>query len=181
MLILLIISALVFVSATRVAWGQAHDNCNGQSCNDGGLGTSVQGSRSYGLAGADVDLAQCYRSWSVILYQGSKPNYFCVADALDAKGLHEAAAITRCSVKSFNKLFDDCIAMNTVVPRETLPMAETPDDDDERVDELYAMVAELEAGYQNQAIPQKTVIIDDGAERRARARAARDEVLEGKQ
>ena len=114
---------------------------------------NVTNKGSFALGAGDVDIAQCYRSWSVILYQDSKPNLLCVADSLDAKGLYVAAARTRCSVKAYAKVFesvDECIELSTVEPYvEPVAMPEPEDDDEdyhEEQQQAYAQdMAELES------------------------------------
>ncbi len=127
-LIFIILAAIIIVLLVSPAWADSGHGHN-HDAGDVVVGSS-DSSHVFGFGGNDVDIAQCYRSYSVIIWQDSKPNYFCIADALDAKGLHKAAAITRCSVKSFSKLFDDCVMINTMRPALAVVMEE-PEDDDE--------------------------------------------------
>lgn len=106
------------------------------------LNNSVGGntSRSYGLGMGDVDIAQCYRSYQVLIWQDSRANYWCMANDLDARGLHEAAARTRCSIKGYRNLFDtrqDCILASTASPLVTVPVPEPTVDEDHLDEEEY--------------------------------------------
>jgi len=182
----------------------AQDDCRGnRNCNDYGgvdgvpsVTTSVSvdspvdvnssisnSSRAYGLGLGDVDIAQCYRSWQVLIYQDSKPNWFCLADSLDAKGLHKAAAELRCSVKSYRqKLGDKCLALSTA-SSPAQPMADTHLDEEQElhleqmvlVEELRAKIAAMEAAL-NKPAPRPVVrreVVEKGgltAEQKAQLR-----------
>ena len=133
-----IITCLLLLFGAAAQAGSDHHNSDSAVDASSVVSTSVSdSSRAFGLGAGDVDIAQCYRSWSVILYQDSKPNLLCVADSLDAKGLHQAAARTRCSVRAYARVFDtqdQCVLMSTVAPLVVSePMPETVDDDDEYV------------------------------------------------
>ncbi len=132
----------------------ADDDCKGHSCNDGGetvVNTAVDNviggnsSRGYAFSGSDVDIAQCYRSYQILIWQDSKINPLCLADSYDSKGLHAMAAIIRCDVRAIRKHFKSdsaCIVANTVrIISE--PMAEPVNDDDD-IAHLYALVSDLE-------------------------------------
>lgn len=122
---------------------------------------SISGSRSYGvgLGSIDVDIAQCLGSEStgiiVVQWQRLKENPWCMADTLDAKGLHEAAAKVRCSIKAYSGLFLDnqeCMTLSTMIPKEMnverpTAMPESVEDDDEHdreIEALYARLSDLE-------------------------------------
>lgn len=118
--------------------------------------TSISGSRSYGvgLGSIDVDIAQCLGSEStgivVIQWQRLKENPWCMADTLDAKGLHEAAAKVRCSIDFYRQIFADnqeCIALSTASTQEIHGEQSATEDDDEHdreIDALYAALTDLE-------------------------------------
>ncbi len=156
---------------------------------------SISGGRSYGLGLGDVDINDCLYSWSFIV-QGVRLNKWCASERMDAMGLHDSAALMRCTIRSVNKLYknkDQCIQSQTVTqvlhverPEET---TDTDEDDDERYEALYARITGLEAervqdkataekvAKRANAMAQRTAQIaqqvpDEAAERRAMARAA---------
>lgn len=169
---------------------------------------SIGGNRSYavGLGSIDVDIAQCLGSEAtgilVVQWQRLKPNPWCMADTLDAKGLHQAAAKVRCSIESYANLFDSdqqCRELSTMVseefrverPVEQPSAVEDDDEHREEIDELYALVSDLQAETEKakaearkaQRAAEKAPEIalqqqiDLDAQRRANARA----ILEEKQ
>lgn len=113
-------------------------------------------SRTVGLGLGDVDIAQCYRSYSVIVWQDSRVNPICLADSLDAKGLHETAAKVRCDIRAIRKHFDSdaqCVAANTVQV-QVVAMPEPENDDEEELrrqqaEEQQELYADLLAKIQN--------------------------------
>lgn len=121
----------------------ATDDCKGHSCN--GADTVVNAnspvsvsstvsdtSRAFGLGLGDVDINDCYRSYQVLIFQDSRANLWCMANDLDARGLHDAAARVRCSLNVYSKNFDSketCIAASTV--QVIVPVAEDQVDEDE--------------------------------------------------
>ncbi len=170
---LLGMAILIFMAAPVWASG----DCKGHSCNEPGtditvnpssvLNNSVRdSSSSYGFGAGDVDINDCYRSYSVILYQDTKVNKLCLADQQIAQGLYEAGARTRCSIRSVVKDYDDfkhCVQLNTVVAYKPPPpppptVDKDEDEDDGRIQELEAQVAGLVNDYeqQMQAPPQVT-------------------------
>lgn len=147
---------------------------------------SISGSRSYGvgLGSIDVDIAQCLGSEStgiiVVQWQRLKENPWCMADTLDAKGLHEAAAKVRCSIKAYSGLFLDnqeCMTLSTMSPKEghverPTAMPESTEDDDEHdreIEALYARLSDLEA---------ETVEAREAAERAARRPQTQRQVVQ---
>ena len=117
-----------------VAWADPDHDCQGgHNCNggevlvDSDVSTVVSHkSRAIGLAGGDVDIAQCYRSYSVLagIWQDTRINPLCLADSYDAKGLHDLAAIVRCDVRAIRKHFastEACIQANTIKVAIELP------------------------------------------------------------
>lgn len=109
----------------------------------------ISGSRAYSLGLGDVDINQCYRSYQILIWQDSKVNKWCMADSLDAKGLHDAAALMRCSLRPVRALFGsdrECIAALTVREREVVlaPVAVEREVDDEDNRRLEALQARLE-------------------------------------
>ncbi len=121
-------------------------------------------SRAYGFGLGDVDIAQCYRSYQLLIWQDSKINPFCVADAYDQKGLHMMAAVIRCDIGFIRKHFDTdsaCLSANTMAVAVVLPelgalydqaakdVKQTHDDDDderrEQIEEAQGTLRSLEA------------------------------------
>jgi hypothetical protein len=122
-------------------------------------------SRAYGFGLGDVDIAQCYRSYQLLIWQDSKINPFCVADIYDRKGLHMMAAVIRCDIGFIRKHFDTdsgCLAANTmraaVMPSPDLgavyeqaakDVKQTHDDDDDerrqQIEEAQNYMRSLEA------------------------------------
>jgi len=116
--------AIIIILAAPV-W--ATDECRGHSCNDpttvvnadSNVSTAVRhSSRSFGLSGGDVDISQCYRSYTYfVVWQDTKVNKLCVAIQQAAEGNFEAAARSRCSVRAIVNDYDSfaqCVALNTV-------------------------------------------------------------------
>jgi hypothetical protein len=99
---------------------------------EGSTLTNSTSSRAYGFGLGDVDIAQCYRSYQLLVWQGSQINPFCVADSYDQKGLHIMAAVVRCDIGFIRQHFDTdaaCIEANTMVvqaPEPPPPPAPTP-------------------------------------------------------
>jgi hypothetical protein len=153
--------------ATATATGGA-GGAGGNANNN--LSNSIGGnsSRAYGFGLGDVDIAQCYRSYQLLIWQDSKINPFCVADAYDQKGLHGMAAVIRCDIGFIRKHFDNdraCLAANTMAPTlmPTVPdlgavydqaakdVMKTHDDDEEihrdQIVEQQQYLADLEARF----------------------------------
>ena len=116
--------------------------------------------RSYGFGHSlgDIDLNQCMGStqWSTIIVAKQKLvlNKWCAAESYDARGLHHMAAIMRCDIPDIAKHFTEgCIAANTMMPAPAPPPIEVirSEEDDERIDHLYALVSDLEAQRQSDA------------------------------
>lgn len=130
-------------------------------------------SRAVGLAGGDVDINDCYRSWSVIVYQGSMVNKLCLAQQLVLEGNYQAAAELRCSVKSVRRAFgggEKCVFALSVPPPEPVTSSELPlvedhfEEEEEYHEEQQELYADLEAKIQNLE-----------AERRAAARRSQQQ------
>lgn len=92
----------------------------------GGDTLSIGGNKSFaiGMGSFDVDINQCLASKAtnivVVGWQTLKENPTCIADGLDARGNHVAAARVRCSsVKTIYNTFPDfkkCVAAVTMAP-----------------------------------------------------------------
>ena len=134
-LIWLIIAALIAVIIVfDTVYGDDDHECRGHSCNDSTdvidassvVNNSVSdSSNGYGIGFGDANIAECYRSYQILIWQDSKINPLCLADSYDAKGLHDMAAIIRCDIRAIRKHFSSnvkCIEMNTMgfdVPHNT--------------------------------------------------------------
>lgn len=190
---LLAAALIVVVIVFDVAYGDDDHKCQGgHNCNGGGdtvIGDTIVGGDDVlgvGFSMGDVDLSNAYGSKSTPVFQWLKELPWGMANDLDAMGNHAAAAKVRCLTKTLKKAYPDkteceaAVLMTAPPPRP--PVSENDsDEDDGRVDQLYALVAELEAGYQQQMQrpPPQVVIdpaiqegIDAGARRRAKAREA---------
>lgn len=169
----------------------------------GGDTLSIAGDKAFAVGGSsfDVDINQCLASKAtnivVVGWQTLKENPTCIADGLDARGNHEAAARVRCKhVKTIVSAFDDfelCITAVTMEPVGLPPNPPTgtatkPDDDEneryaeqqEEIEYLREETASLlgQIEYVTQRIeraprPQ----VDAGAQRRAKSREAYEKVL----
>lgn len=147
----------------------AQDDCRGnRNCNQGSGGNGVtnnaggsnvldvttdvsvdspvsvsnsDSSRAYGFGLGDVDINDCYRSFQILMFQDSRANRWCMANDLDARGLHEAAAKMRCSLNAYEDIFEDhetCVAQSTVsVPVPVVAAPHDDEDDDDVHRELY--------------------------------------------
>ena len=90
----------------------------------GGNSLDIAGDKTFAVGGSsfDVDINQCLASKAtnivVVGWQTLKENPTCIADGLDARGNHEAAAKVRCSsVKTIYETFPDfdkCVAAVTM-------------------------------------------------------------------
>ncbi len=150
--IVFLIGVLTMILSVAYAGGddiiQSNDN-NAQTTGDVSVGGDS--SKAFGVGMGDVDIAQCMASKSTPLYQWLKFNKWCMAETLDAKGLHEAAAKVRCSINEYSKVFQsnqECIALSTAETQE-FPVKPSVDEDDEdgpdrHLEALYARVSDLE-------------------------------------
>ena len=174
--------------------------CNGHSCNESGgdvvtVGVDVASnpsvsmdSRAYALSGGDMDINDCLATESYLfgLYQRTKPNYLCMADKAQARGELERAAEFRCiywGVRRSQGGKEECIKRLTydnpiieAVEVSRSPMLEDDDEDEREYHEsLEEQIARLEEHLEQQIeqapVPQ-TIYRDEGAERRAAAKAA---------
>jgi hypothetical protein len=134
-LLLLLVFALIIVAMTRTAFADRITQSNDQNLQTtGDVSIGSGSSNAFGVAGGDVDIAQCYRSYNyLIVWQDTKPNLLCQAELDDAKGLHKAAARKRCAVRAVARLYEsheECLAENTVSvapPQSPAPaLAEIP-------------------------------------------------------
>jgi len=158
---------------------------------------NVAGSRAYGLSGGDMDINDCLATHSVFfgLWQGTHVNKLCEADRLNRDGKYQAAAELKCSVRSIRKVYgrEKCVESVILIappPPPSPPVVVVEDDDDEEHwveeqvwhDEQVQMqqdyderIERLEARL-NRPAP---IVIDHGAERRAKSRASLAEFEKG--
>lgn len=59
-------------------------------------GNNVEGDKAFGFGFGAAAMGECYRSWSVLVWQGSQLNALCMARDLMAEGKYEEAARMRC-------------------------------------------------------------------------------------
>ena len=159
---LLGVAALVFLAAPTWASGgdcNGNDNCDDVIIDAGSsVNTDISdSSRVTALSLGDVDIAQCYRSYQVVvLWQGTQINKWCMADSLDARGLHEAAGVMRCSLKAYAKNFPDeqtCVDFSTIVVQKAVPVDTSPAIDEQRYYQLEAQMAEMQMQLDREPAP----------------------------
>ena len=137
-----------------------------------------------GLSGADMDIRDCLATYSYLfgLVQRTRPNKLCVADQLQAVGKVYEAAQLRCSYFSIRRIYggrEECVS--ALIHENYVPIVEAPvviyesDDEDDMEYELVQMELQHLKEQIQQAPPPQVVIQDDGAERRAKARAVLEE------
>jgi len=183
---------LVFV-AFGVAVAQQDDNHGHQVHHDDGTIISSNGSdKSYilGLGGSDMEIGDCLATYSFLfgIWQNVKVNPLCEADKMDAQGNHQGAAEMRCSTHKYEKVYgkgQDCIDAVIYVSNNPEP-AEVDEWDNKWEEKYLAQQQEIEmireeSASRVAATTRKQLVLeaklDADADRRARARAARDEVL----
>jgi len=187
---LLLVALLVILCAP--VWASGGDNDTGPDVDvdsASSVSNSVRDSSSaLGLSSGDVDINQCYRSYNyLVVWQDTKPNPLCLAQQLMAEGNYAAAAILRCEPRTIHKSYggkDACIAALAVSPPEPVvvePVIDTDDDDDDYREQQWLAYEQLQAEVEElkKAPPERVIVqqvpSDDGAERRANARAALSE------
>ena len=106
-----------------------------------------------GLSGADVDINQCYRSFSyLIIYQDTKVNPLCLAQQLVAEGRYAAAAKLRCQPRDVRRAFggkQECIAELSTPPNlPVIPVVMSDviiEEDDDEYRQLNERLDQFEA------------------------------------
>lgn len=130
----------------------------------GGDTLSIGGNKSFaiGLGSFDVDINQCLASKAtniiVVGWQILVENPTCIADGLDARGNHAAAARVRCkhveTVYSSFDTFKECTDAVTMTARITVPPTK-PDkvdkDEDEHGHDFEALQQQLAALVEDKA------------------------------
>jgi len=164
------IAIIIFSSVVifDIAYGDDHRNYDDDDGDDGDITNvltggdntantvatnSISGGRSFGLGLGDVDINDCLYSWSFIV-QGVGLNKWCASERMDVMGLHDSAALMRCTIRKVNKLYktkEQCIKAQTVVKtfpvKRPEPTVDTDEDDDDRYEALYARMAAYEDQY----------------------------------
>jgi len=114
-----------------------------QSIGDTVIGGDSSRSYGVGMGSFDVDINQCLasKSWGLLVYQRQDivENPWCMADSLDARGRHDAAAEIRCNTKTLQQVYpvrSDCIAAVKV----NAEIVETPE-----LALLYSRAAQYDA------------------------------------
>ena len=120
--------------------GGTEIDIGGTTVDVGGNSLDIAGDRAYAVGGSsfDVDINQCLASKAtnivVVGWQTLKENPTCIADGLDARGNHVAAARVRCSsVKTIYQTFPDfekCVTAVTMTA-PPIPPTDTVRDHDE--------------------------------------------------
>jgi len=114
---------------------------------------SIAGSRSYGVSQSlgDVDINDCLAStqWGIpVIFakQTVQENPWCMANSLDARGAHAAAAKVRCTTETIKAIYPDPKECEKAVMFQ-MKHIEKPakvDRDDDRYEALYARMAAYE-------------------------------------
>jgi len=162
------------------ARAQGDHHCQGNSCNGsdgdisiggttvdvGGSSVDIAGDRAYAVGGSsfDVDINQCMASKAmnivVVGWQSLVENPTCIADGLDARGNHEAAATVRCThVDTIRNSFSDFETCKTAVtmiasvrlPTEPQGSSRDDDEDDDHGHDYEALQQQLAALVEDKA------------------------------
>ncbi len=106
-----------------------------------------------GFSGSDVDINQCYRSFSyLIIYQDTNVNPLCLAQQLVAEGRYAAAAKLRCQPRDVRRAFggkQECIAELSTPPNlPVIPVVMSDviiEEDDDEYRQLNERLDQFEA------------------------------------
>ena len=169
-----------------------HECQGGHNCNDDVVNVGQpSGDRFLALSNSlgDVDVSGCIitKQWSVVVFakQGYEYDPWCLAGILDENGKYIEAATMRCTDKETAKIYgEDCTVVLNFEPAE--PQGLVRDDDWDWEEKYLAQQQEIEMVREESAsrvaatTRKQSVLeakLDADADRRARARAARDEIL----
>jgi len=199
-LILLVMLVIFFIVFDIHAQG-AHDNCNGQSCNDGEivvLESQVKRSIGIGVSGGDMDINDCLATHAVLwgIWQGTHINAMCEAAKMDRDGNYQGAAEMRCSSHKYKKVYgkgQECIdaVIRSAPPVLEVLVGQVPDTDEDNDARYAEQQEEIEFAREERAslvgqidrltqrLEQPPTQIDYGAARRAKSREAYEEALKG--
>jgi len=214
LLLALTIAVFVVVVVIEIAYGDDHKRHDDDItiAIAGGENTAsniVSGSHSYGVSQSlgDVDINDCLAStqWGIpVIYakQTVQENPWCMANSLDARGAHAAAAKVRCTTETIKAIYPDSVICERAVmfQMKHIEKPKKVDRDDENYDRLTARMTAYETERaQDQANAEKAVEranarvvraeqaiqqqipIDDGSTRRAMAREAYQKALNGEE
>jgi len=133
-LVFFLLAVAVVILMFSATW--ADGDCKGHSCNDTTPNISIDNaspvsnsvshsSRAIGVSGGDVDIAQSYRSYSILfgLWQDTKVNPLELARQLVAEGYYQEAAELRCAPHTVSKALggkDKCIAKFSQPPQQVV-------------------------------------------------------------
>jgi len=159
-LVFFLLAVMIVIFLAAPAWSDA--NCVGHSCNDSTPNISIDNaspvsnsvshsSRAFGLSGGDIDIAQSYRSYSVLfgLYQDTKVNPLELARQLVAEGYYQEAAELRCAPRTVYKALggkEACIAKFSLPPL-ALPVAAEEDNWEEEEEEWHEEQMQMQQDY----------------------------------
>lgn len=125
LLAILLVSFPVFAGGDDITTDVENVATGGQAFNT--MGSQDNESFALGLANTlgGVRIGDCLAStqWSTPVFGKQKVelNYWCAAEAYEARGMHSMAARLRCQIPEIGELFTDanqCIAENTYQPAE---------------------------------------------------------------
>ncbi len=196
---LFLLIVLTSIALINVAYGQGNHECQGgHNCNDAGAAgdTIIGGDEALGIGFGmgDVDIRECLASKSTPVYQWLKENPWCMANGLDARGRHEAAAKVRCQTKTLRKAYPNrveceaAVLMIAALPPVLPELSENDSDEDEddgRIEYLQMQISELTAGYERQMQEPPQLIVDPAIQQNIDAskarRTAASKALKGEQ
>jgi len=178
---------ILFLLCPLVALGSG-DDIQKTNVEVTGASYNVSGARGYGLSGGDMDINDCLATHSILfgLWQGTHVNKLCEADRLNRDGRYQAAAEMKCSVRSVRKVYGarcvEAVKLSAPPPPLPPPVPSEEDDEEEWHDEQMQMQQEYDERIEriearlNRPAP---IVIDHGAERRAKSRASLAEFEKG--
>ena len=143
-------------------------------------------SRALGVSGSDVDIADGYRSYSVLfgLYQDTKVNPLAIAGQLAAEGRYEEAAVLRCYPRTVHRALggmDACVEKLGRPPAEEDPAVEFHREQQQLVEDLRAKVRNLEEELAKPPTVTQRTVIEQKPLLSEKQRAALQEVLNDEQ
>ncbi len=135
--------------------GHNHHDDNGDNVLTGGDASnvaSIAGSRSYGVSGSDMDIGQCvYHVGGLTVAVGLR-NKFCEGMEMIRSGMVDAGVLHICKQTKIGRNYDnlkDCQDGLVFLPTTNeIPITtniSSSDEEDDRVDVLYALFSDLEA------------------------------------
>ena len=172
-----------------------HECQGGHNCNDDTVSTPSEAiigdsrllALSNSLGGVDVSGCIITKQWSIVVFARQHYEYdpWCLAGILDENGKYVEATTMRCTDKETAKIYgEDCTVVLNFEPAE--PQGLVRDDDWDWEEKYLAQQQEIEMVREESAsrvaatTRKQSVLeakLDADADRRARARAARDEIL----